>query len=70
MSKRYYKIKGTNDYGVLEGPVWPNPSFYLQLRLVNAVGGMIELSYQYKTVTNEDLVQVSPEEVQKALLGF
>ncbi|MBD1826389.1 hypothetical protein QUB37_20625 [Microcoleus sp. AT3-A2] len=70
MSKPFYKIKGTNDYGVLEGPVWSNPSFYRQLRLVNAVGGMIELSHQYKPVTTENLVQVSPEEVQKALLGF
>lgn len=70
MSKPFYKIKGTNDYGVLEGPVWPNPSFYLQLRLVSAVGGEIQLSYQYKPVTTENLVLVSPEEVQKALLGF
>ena len=65
MSKRYYKIKGTNDYGVLEVQVWSNHSSYLQLRLVNAVGGMIELSHQYEDVTIENLVQVSPEEVQK-----
>ncbi len=70
MSKPFYKIKGTNDYGVLEGPVWQNPSFYLQLRLVSAVGGEIQLSYQYKSVTTENLVEVSREEVQKALLGF
>jgi hypothetical protein len=70
MSKPFYKIKGTNDYGVLEGPVWSNPSFYLQLRLVSAVGGEIQLSYQYKSVTTENLVEVSREEVQKALLGF
>lgn len=70
MSKRYYKIKGTNDYGVLEGQVWSNQSSYLQLRLVSAVGGEIQLSYQYKPVTTENLVEVSQEEVQKALLGF
>ncbi|MEH2316030.1 MAG: hypothetical protein V7K24_02585 [Nostoc sp.] len=42
----------------------------LQLRLVNALGGMVELSHQHENVTAENLVQVSPEEVQKALLGF
>ncbi|MEZ2235272.1 hypothetical protein [Microcoleus sp.] len=31
---------------------------------------MIELSHQYKPVTTENLVEVSPEEVQKALLGL
>ena len=68
MRKPFYKIKGTNDYGVLEGPAWSNPSFYRQLRLVNAVGGMIELSHQYENVMTENLVEVSPEEVLKALL--
>jgi hypothetical protein len=70
MRKPFYKIKGTNDYGVLEVRVWSNHSSYRQLRLVNAVGGMIELSHQYEDVTTENLVEVSPEEVQKALLGF
>lgn len=70
MRKPFYKNKLTGNYGVLEGPVWSNPSFYLQLRLVSAVDRMIELSHQYEDVTTENLVQVSPEEVQKALLGF
>jgi hypothetical protein len=70
MSKPFYKNKLTGNYGVLEGQVWSNQSSYLQLRLVSAVGGLIELSHQHEKVTNEDLVQVSPEEVLKALLGF
>lgn len=70
MRKPFYKIKGTNDYGVLEVQVRSNHSSYLQLRLVNAVGGMIELSHQYEDVTTENLVEVSPEEVLKALLGL
>lgn len=70
MRKPFYKIKGTNDYGVLEVQVRSNHSSYLQLRLVSAVGGMIELSHQYEDVTTENLVEVSPEEVLKALLGF
>jgi hypothetical protein len=70
MSKPYYKNKLTDNYGVLEGQVWSNQSSYLQLRLVSAVDGEIELSYQYEDVTTENLVEVSSEEVQKALLGF
>ena len=70
MRKPFYKIKGTNDYGVLEVQVRSNHSSYLQLRLVSAVGGMIELSHQYEDVTTENLVEVSPEEVLNALLGF
>lgn len=67
MSKPYYKNKRTNNYGVLEGLVSSNQSSSLQLRLVSAVGGMIELSDQLENVTTENLVQVSPEEVLKAL---
>ena len=67
MSKPYYKNKLTNNYGVLEGQVLSNESSYLQLRLVSAVGEMIELSHQYEDVTTENLVQVSREEVLKAL---
>lgn len=70
MSKPFYKNKLTGNYGVLEGQVFSNQSSYLQLRLVNAVGGMIELSHQHEDVTAQNLVQVSREEVQKALLGF
>jgi hypothetical protein len=70
MSKPFYKNKRTGNYDVLEGQVFSNHSSYLQLRLVNAVGRMIELSHQYEDVTTENLVQVSPEEVQKVLLGF
>ncbi len=70
MRKPFYKNKLTGNYGVLEREVLSNQSSYLQLRLVSAVGGMIELSHQYEDVTTENLVQVSPEEVQKALLGF
>ncbi|MDZ8257604.1 hypothetical protein [Nostoc sp. ChiQUE01b] len=70
MSKPFYKNKLTGNYGVLEEQVVSSQSSYLQLRLVNAVGGMIELSHQQENVTAENLVQVSPEEVQKALLGF
>ena len=70
MSKPFYKNKFTGNYGVLERQVFSNQSSYLQLRLVSAVDGEIELSYQYEDVTIENLVEVSPEEVQKALLGF
>jgi hypothetical protein len=70
MSKLYYKNKRTDNYGVLERQVWSNQSSYLLLRLVSAVGGMIELSYEYEDVTTEDLVQVLEEEVLKALLDF
>ena len=70
MSKPFYKNKLTDNYGVLEGQVLSTQSSYLQLRLVSAVGGTIELSHQHENVTAENLVQVSPEEVQNALLGF
>ncbi len=70
MSKPFYKNKLTGNYGVLERQVFSNHSSYLQLRLVNAVGGMIELSHQHENVTTENLVEVLPEEVQKALLGL
>ncbi|MBD2726315.1 hypothetical protein H6G96_08235 [Nostoc sp. FACHB-892] len=50
MSKPFYKNKLTGNYGVLEGVV------PLTLRLVNAVGGMIELSHQHENVTAENLV--------------
>lgn len=70
MRKPFYKNKRTGIYGVLEVLVLSNQSSNLQLRLVSAVGGMIELSHQYEDVTTENLVQVSPEEVLKALLGF
>ncbi|MEW6497537.1 MAG: hypothetical protein AB1589_34295 [Cyanobacteriota bacterium] len=70
MSKPFYKNNLTGNYGVLEKQVFSNQSSYLQLRLVNAVDGMIELSHQHENVTPENLIQVSPEEVQKALLGF
>ncbi|MCL1466011.1 hypothetical protein LAY41_16605 [Argonema galeatum A003/A1] len=72
MSKPFYKNKLTGNYGVLERQVkvFPNQSSYRQLRLVKAVGGMVELSHQHENVTTENLVQVSPKEVQKALLGF
>jgi len=70
MSKPYYKNKLTDNYGVLEGQVFSNQSSYLQLRLVSAVDRMIELSHQHENVTTENLVEVSPEEVQKALLGL
>ena len=67
MSKPFYKNKLTGNYGVIEGQVLSNQSSSLQLRLVSAVGGMIELRHQHENVTTENLVQVSPEEVQKAL---
>ncbi|MCZ8064593.1 MAG: hypothetical protein ACK5QJ_18795 [Microcystis sp.] len=70
MSKPFYKNNLTGNYGVLEGQVVSNQASYLRLRLVNAVGGMIELSHHHENVKPENLVQVSPEEVQKALLGF
>ena len=70
MSKPFYKNNLTGNYGVLEGQVFSNQSSYLQLRIVNALGGMIELIYQHENVKPENLVEVSPEEIQKALLGF
>jgi hypothetical protein len=75
MSKPFYKNKLTGNYGVLEGQVLSSKvgigmSSHLQLRLVKAVAGMVELSYEQESVTADNLVQVSPEEVQKALLGF
>lgn len=70
MSKPFYQNKLTGNYGVLEGQVFSSQSSSLQLRLVNAVGGMVELSHQHENVTAENLVQASPQEVQKALLGF
>ncbi len=70
MSKPFYRSKITGNYGVLESQVLSTQSSYLQLRLVSAVGGMIELSHQHENVTAENLVQVSTEEVQKVLLGF
>ena len=43
---------------------------YLSFRLFEAVGGMVEQSSAEERVLAIDLVEVSPEEVQKALLGF
>ncbi|WP_066425083.1 hypothetical protein [Anabaena sp. 4-3] len=70
MSKIFYKNKLTGNYGVLEGKVLSSQSSSFQLRLIKAVGGMVELSYQQENVTAKNLVQVSHDEVQKALLGF
>ncbi|AFZ04980.1 hypothetical protein Osc7112_0361 [Oscillatoria nigro-viridis PCC 7112] len=56
MRKPFYKNKITGNYGVREGQVWSNQSSYLKLRLVSAVGGMIELSHQHENVTTQNLV--------------
>ncbi len=69
MSKQYYKNKLTGNYGVIEGKEFSNQSSYLQLRLLKAVDGMVELSHQHENVRTENLVQVSRAEVQKALVG-
>jgi len=74
--KPYYKNIRTGNYGVLEGGQFTitggqgQPDAYLSRRLLEAAGGMVELSSAEERVLARDLVEVSPEEVQKALLGF
>ncbi|MEH2368683.1 MAG: hypothetical protein V7K75_19595 [Nostoc sp.] len=72
--KPYYKNIKTGKYGHLEvGTVsitGGQANAYLSLRLLEALGGMVELSFVEERVLAGDLVEVSPEEVQKALLGF
>ncbi len=72
-SKPYYKNVRTGNYGILEErtfSVTPGQSNeYLSLKLVEVVGGMIELSSTEEKVLLSDLSEVSPEDVQKALLG-
>jgi Uncharacterized conserved protein len=71
MSKPLYRNELTGNYGVLEGQVFSSQSSYHQLKLLEFVDGMIELSDdQYENVKAENLVQVSREEVQRALRGF
>ncbi|MBF2056355.1 MAG: hypothetical protein IGQ45_03825 [Cyanobacterium sp. T60_A2020_053] len=75
MSKPFYRNKITGNYGVLEGLVISNQagmgsSSLHQLRLVKAVGGMVEPSDKQESVVAENLVEVSREEVEKALLPF
>jgi hypothetical protein len=75
MSKRFYKNKRTGSYGVLEGQVFSATTGIgsyaaYRLRLLIAVGGMVELSCMEESVTGEDLVEVSQNEVQRALLGL
>ncbi|MEH1858926.1 MAG: hypothetical protein V7L21_13170 [Nostoc sp.] len=72
--KPYYKNIKTGNYGVLEGGTVSmtkgQHNAYLSFRLFEAVGGMVEQSSAEERVLAIDLVEVSPEEVQKALLGF
>lgn len=70
MSKPLYRNELTGNYGVLEGQVFSSRFSYRQLKLVEVVDGMIESSDQIENVTTENLVQVSREEVERALLGF
>jgi hypothetical protein len=72
--KPYYKNIRTGNYGSLEGSTISitggQPNAYLSLRLCKAVNGIVELSSVEERVLDSDLVEVSQEEVQKALLGF
>lgn len=75
MSKRFYKNKRTGNYGVLERQVFSTTTGIgsnaaYRLRLLIAIGGMVELSSMEESVTGEDLVEVSQNEVQRALLGL
>jgi hypothetical protein len=65
--KPYYKNIKTGNYGLLEGD---QHNAYLSLRLFKAVGGMVEQSSVEERVLAVDLVEVSPKEVEKALLSF
>ena len=62
-------------YGVLERQVFSattgiGSNAAYRLRLLIAIGGMVELSSMEESVTGEDLVEVSQNEVQRALLGL
>jgi hypothetical protein len=75
MSKPYFKNRLTGNYGVLEGQSFSilpggGRSSLLRLRLVRAVGGAVELGQDCESASMESLVQVSPEDVQRALLGI
>lgn len=73
--KPYYKNVNTGNYGVIEGisfsttPRVPSNG-YLSLKLFQAVNGMVELGLAEEQVLPENLVEVSREEVQRAILGF
>jgi hypothetical protein len=70
MSKPFYKSKVTGNYGILEGLMLSSHSSSHQLKILIAVGGTVDLSNQQENVTTENLVQVSQDEVENALLGF
>lgn len=74
MSKSYYKNKVSGNYGFIDQEkisVQEGRGMYsLSLRLVKPVDGMVEPSHERESVVAENLVPVSPDEVQKALLPF
>jgi hypothetical protein len=56
-----FGIHSTSNKLIAHHKIFLSQSSSLQLRLVNAVGGMVELSHQHENVTPENLVQVSPD---------
>lgn len=69
--KPYYKNIKTGNYGLIERftltSIEGQHNEYLSLRLFEAAGGMVELSSVEERVLSQDLVEVSPEDVEKAL---
>ncbi|MBX9256582.1 hypothetical protein H1Q63_22100 [Desmonostoc muscorum CCALA 125] len=72
-AKPYYKNIKTGNYGCLEAYTVDTrggqSNAYRSVRLLIAVDGGVELSSVEERVLDEDLVEVSPQEVQEALLG-
>lgn len=70
--KPYYKNIKTNNYGILEEERISVSSYhtsrYLSLRVFRSVNGMIETSSEIEKVLEPDLVEVSPQEVEQALI--
>ncbi|MTJ52657.1 hypothetical protein FJR38_08285 [Anabaena sp. UHCC 0253] len=72
MAKPFYKNLKTGNYGILEGDnlfITPGSvDSYLTLRLLVGVGGIVERSHRTEQVNAKDLIEVTPNEVERALL--
>jgi hypothetical protein len=72
MAKPFYKNSKTGNYGILEGDhLFITPGYvdsYLTLRLLVGVRGIVEQSYETERVNANDLIEVTPNEVERALL--
>ena len=72
MAKPFYKNLKTGNYGILEGDNLVTTRGYvdrhLTLKLLVGVGGIVELSHRTERVNENDLIEVTENEVERALL--